>query len=97
MTATELSSVSEKSSLGGLARKLLQLEGGCHRRVVGRDILLPLDRILPYGGKSVYTIDVADELRKLLAAVVPYGKVLHAGEGGPGAGEGDTPRLAGSR
>jgi hypothetical protein len=59
----ELSLVSEKSSLGGLAPKLLQLEGGCHRRVVERDILLPLDRILPYEGKSVYKIDVADDLR----------------------------------
>ena len=46
-----------------LAPKLLQLEGGCHRRVVGNDILLPLDRILPYEGKSVYKIYVADELR----------------------------------
>jgi hypothetical protein len=63
MIATELSSVSEKSSLGGLAPKLLQLEGGCHRRVVGNDILLPLDRILPYEGKSVYKIYAADELR----------------------------------
>jgi hypothetical protein len=63
MIATELWSVSEKSSLGGLPPKLVQLEGGCHRRVVGRDILLPLDRILSYGGKSVYKIDVADELR----------------------------------
>jgi hypothetical protein len=95
--ATESSLVSLKSSLGGLAPKLLQLEGGCHRRVVGRDILLPLDGILPFGGKSVYNIDVADELRYWLAAVVPYGKELHGGEGSAGAGGGDTPRLAGAR
>jgi hypothetical protein len=65
--------------------------------VVRRDSLLPLDRILPYEGKSVYKIDVADELRLLLAAVVTYRIVLHGGEGGPGAGERDTPSLAGAR
>jgi len=42
--------------------------------VVGHVILLPLDRILPYEGKSVYKIDVADELRRCLLPSPPTGE-----------------------
>jgi len=48
--------------------------------VVGRDLRLPLDRVLSYGGQATCNVDMADELRQSPAVVVPNGDELHGGE-----------------
>ena len=58
----------------------LQVEGCRHRRVVRRNILLPLDRVFSYGGKSACNVDVAGELRQSPAVVVPNGEELYGSE-----------------
>ena len=48
--------------------------------MVRRNILLPLDRVFSYGGKSACNVDVAGELRQSPAVVVPNGEELYGSE-----------------